>query len=767
MHLSKTIFNKNSLRILGFYLVGGWGILEFVSFLVDHYMLSSSLIDVCLVTLISMIPSIMIIAYYWGIDGEHKWTRFEKIGIPVNLIATVIFIFILFQDKELGATTTTIIVEDEEGQKIERVIPKSEFRKKAVIFFFDNETADPKLNWLQYGIAVMLQADLSQDIFFDITLPNNYASEMMEAGFSKGVDLPLMLKRKIANKIHYKYFISGKISKQHEEFSVTISLYETKRTKLITENTFNGKDIFNLTDEISVQIKEDLEVPARHIEEMTDLPVSEITTNSVVAFKLAINGYTALLFDNNYEEGIEYLERSVKEDPSFAVIYNALHGLYLNTNMNEKREQALELMMKYLYKLPEDKQYHVKAMYHHMKGNPEKRLTILKMWSDLYPDDISPHVELVRYYHDKDQLEKAVSENKLILELDPEQYNCIREIGDIYKQKGNYETALKYYEQYAEIFPDEYESFTTIGDLYKTIGDYPMAKSSYEKAVAMEPEKISTMVKLARIEYRTGNFDKAFEQYENALNLCKSPEDKESVYGGFSSLYSLTGQMNKSIEYLELYFDEQEKYVPPIVVLTFKLFYFHRYISAGKKDYALQIIQTIESQLQPPFDNMIPLAYCEMYIALSDTVNPDKAESALEEFEQAYNKGEVQLLSSVGLIGYHGDINVMKGNYEEAILNYRQELKQNPTDVSINIDIGKCYRKMKQLKKAEECLENCLKVLPFYPEAHYEIALVYSELEDKEKALEHLKTALDIWKDADDIFKPAQQAKKKLKEWEG
>ncbi|PCH69107.1 MAG: hypothetical protein COC01_02125, partial [Bacteroidetes bacterium] len=222
--------------------------------------------------------------------------------------------------------------------------------------------------------------------------------------------------------------------------------------------------------------KKDLKVPARHIEEMTDLPVSEITTKSIVAFKLAINGYTALLFDNDYEQGIEYLERSVKEDPSFAVIYDALHGLYFSLNMNEKREQALELLMKHLYKLPENKQYHVKAMYHDMKGNPEKQLAVLKMWSDLYPDNISPHVDLVRYYHDKDQLEKVISENKRILELDPEQYNCIREIGNIYKRKGDYETALKYYEQYAEIFPDEYESFTTIGDLYKTIGGLPSGK---------------------------------------------------------------------------------------------------------------------------------------------------------------------------------------------------------------------------------------------------------------------------------------------------
>jgi len=763
----KNIFNKNALRILGIYLVGGWGILEFLKFIVDQYMLSGHLIDVSLITLLSMFPSVLIIAFYQCKEGENKWTRLGIIGIPVNFIATIVFLFLLFHDKELGATTTTITVVDEEGKKIERVIPKSEFRKKAIIFFFDNKTGDPELNWLQYGFADLLWDDLYQDLFLNITSVDYYFSEMIEAGFTKGVGLPLTLERKIADTHHYKYFVSGNFSKQDGKFLVTTFLYETKRTKLIAENTFQGKDIFNLTDEISIQIKQDLKIPARHIEEVSDLPVSEITTNSIIAFRFYINGCNAIEFDNDWEQGIAYLERSVREDPSFAYAYWQLHHYYLKSNMSEKREQTLELLMKHLYKFPENEQFEVKAMYHAYKGNPEKQLAILKMWSELYPDNIDPHEELANYYRRKNQLDKTISEYKRILELDPEEYYCIQEIGYVYEEKGEFETALKYFKQYAELFPDDYISFWDIADLYNTMGDYPRAKSFYEKALAIEPGEIWIMLDLAGTKYKSGNFGKAFEQYEDALKLCKTSEDREILYRRFSSLYHLTGQMSKSLEYLNLSFDEKEKIDSPLEVLANKLFYLEVYIEAGKKEDALRIIQTIESQLQPPYEKFISFGYFELYITLGDTVNTVKAEKALDEFEQAYNKGEMPFAPIIDLMWYHGKINEMKGKYEEAILNYEDDLKQDPTDIEDNVNIGRCYRKLKQLKKAEASLKICLKVLPFDPEAQYEIALVYADMGNKEKALEHLKIALDIWKDADPVYKPAQEAKEKKEEWGG
>ena len=61
-----------------------------------------------------------------------------------------------------------VIIQDEQGNQIEQVIPKSQFRKKVALFFFVNKTGDSKLDWLQYGFVSLLEFDFVQDPFLDM-----------------------------------------------------------------------------------------------------------------------------------------------------------------------------------------------------------------------------------------------------------------------------------------------------------------------------------------------------------------------------------------------------------------------------------------------------------------------------------------------------------------------------------------------------------------------------------------------------------------------
>ena len=56
--------------------------------------------------------------------------------------------------------TESITIEDENGNLVQKVIPKSEFRKKIATFFFENETGDSTLDWLRYGLPWLSATDL-------------------------------------------------------------------------------------------------------------------------------------------------------------------------------------------------------------------------------------------------------------------------------------------------------------------------------------------------------------------------------------------------------------------------------------------------------------------------------------------------------------------------------------------------------------------------------------------------------------------------------
>jgi hypothetical protein len=198
----KELLKRRVPQILGIYLGISWAIVEAVGFLVDRYLLSSHLVDLCIVILLSMVPSVLILAYFHGTPGRDEWTLPEKVGIPTNLLVCVALIAFLFAGKDLGATTMTVTVADEEGQAVERVIPKSEFRKKVVLFPFENASGDSTLDWLQYGMPLGVWADLRQDMFISATEGLSFLEQMREAGYEDGLDLPPALMRSIAQDAH-------------------------------------------------------------------------------------------------------------------------------------------------------------------------------------------------------------------------------------------------------------------------------------------------------------------------------------------------------------------------------------------------------------------------------------------------------------------------------------------------------------------------------------------------------------------------------------
>ena len=128
----QNIMNRRIPHFLGFYAVAGWTLLQFVDWIVNRYILSPYLVDFSLALILSMIPSVIILAYFHGSPGKDTWGRIEKIGIPCNVLLSIIILFVVFYPKDLGAATKTIIVETEDGKRMKRIIPKSEFIKSFI-----------------------------------------------------------------------------------------------------------------------------------------------------------------------------------------------------------------------------------------------------------------------------------------------------------------------------------------------------------------------------------------------------------------------------------------------------------------------------------------------------------------------------------------------------------------------------------------------------------------------------------------------------------
>ena len=164
--LVRTLVERRVPHILALYAGASWGLIEFVNFAVDEFLLSPHWIRVALVALLLLFPTVFMLAWFHGKPGKDvdEMPRTEKIGIPVNIALCAGVLWMLFGGEDLGAATTSITVENEDGETEERDVAKAEFRKRTILFPLDpGDGLGEEESWLAYAVPGALEYDLSPE----------------------------------------------------------------------------------------------------------------------------------------------------------------------------------------------------------------------------------------------------------------------------------------------------------------------------------------------------------------------------------------------------------------------------------------------------------------------------------------------------------------------------------------------------------------------------------------------------------------------------
>ncbi|MGD9020972.1 MAG: hypothetical protein PVF46_04190, partial [Lysobacterales bacterium] len=245
---------RRVLPAVGMYVAGTWVLIEILDRSVERYLLSPYLTDIVFWCLYTLIPAVMIVAWTHGRKGKDKAGKLEKIGVPLNVLITVSLLLTVFGEKDLSMAATQITVNNELGQQETHYIPSETFRRRMVVFFWENETGEPELDWLQYGITELLVQDLQQDPFVLASSPwsnfgNGFYPRIKQAGFADGLGVPVSLMREIADEANRQYFVEGSLQRQAGEFLVTARIWDAQTAQQIAQLGTRDWDIYKAIDE--------------------------------------------------------------------------------------------------------------------------------------------------------------------------------------------------------------------------------------------------------------------------------------------------------------------------------------------------------------------------------------------------------------------------------------------------------------------------------------------------------------------------------------
>ena len=84
--LIKELLSRRIPQIIGSYFIASTSMILFLDWLKVNYDFPKEFITLALFGAVSILPSVVILAYFHGAPGKDEWTKIEKIGVPINII---------------------------------------------------------------------------------------------------------------------------------------------------------------------------------------------------------------------------------------------------------------------------------------------------------------------------------------------------------------------------------------------------------------------------------------------------------------------------------------------------------------------------------------------------------------------------------------------------------------------------------------------------------------------------------------------------------
>lgn len=305
----------------------------------------------------------------------------------------------------------------------------------------------------------------------------------------------------------------------------------------------------------------------------------------------------------------------------------------------------------------------------------------------------------------------------------PDPKQALFEHGEKALAEARYADAAAAYEKLRQLEPGMAEIYGKLGLIYYQQRKYAEAVPVLKQALKLKPSLPNTDILLAMSLSELGHYAEALPGLEKGFNRSNDRALKRMAGLQLERTYTELHRDNRAaevaLELIRLYPND-----PEILYQTGRIFGNYAYLNIVKL-----------SQMAP--DSV--WAHQAVGEAYQSEGNYDLA---IQEYRQALKLNPAHL----GLhyrIGRSLALQLTKGT-PEAILEFEEELRLDPTNANAAYELGELYRKSGDFQKAQEFFESAVKHYPDFEEAHLGLGRLLFALSKPELALPHLQKAASL-----------------------
>jgi serine/threonine protein kinase/predicted Zn-dependent protease len=652
--------------------------------------------------------------------------------------------------------------------------PKISEPKSILILSFENLTGDADKDILNRSVPSLLSTALEQSGRFKIITDERLRDLFRQLGKENNDYIDSETGFELARMAGASGLLTGTIAKMGERFALDVKVLDVQTKELLQAAQSQGSDENSIIKQIA-DLARDLTTEYGGMSEskFAEIDYSNyITTNSMKAYNNFILGATA--FEKlNRNEARRYIQKAIDIDSTFT---NAL--LYMAwISSGEESLRYFQKVRKYAYKMPEEVQLQVEALYYRDGiGDLEKAQSILEDLVEKYPDFEEANFNLGEIYFIKGLYQKAIERFKRSIELDPTMKLTHEMLGYAYLNVGNIDNAIETFNQVISLFPGEANPYDNLGDAYFRAGDLDRALENYKTAISINPDFMSGR-KIPYIFALQENFSEVNQSIDDNLKIVESVMDSATGYQHKSLYLAWQGQYKKSLQ--ELLKAERIYKSSNISEARSSCTWLKGWLSFERgeieesriifEEYLKSSSKTSEILRINFALGMIDLEQKQINSARSRL---KKIESDLQAISNMYwkdNIGYLKEVLSAEIVLTEGQIDTVIALAEE-LRDYESIAVRPLNSIPISRDLlARAYMKNDEYENAIKEYERLTTFDPknkdrrlTHPKFYYQLAKLYQQTSQPEKAIKGYERFLDLWKNADPDHPELSEARVQL-----
>jgi serine/threonine protein kinase/Flp pilus assembly protein TadD len=665
--------------------------------------------------------------------------RLLTILIPASIVAILILLVFLFEPFrfEMGP--------DEEALAEENTL---------AVMYFENMADREDEARLGEIVADLLITDLSGSQYLNVVSSQRLYDILKLLGKEDVRQVDRSVATEVASEARARWMLMGSILQVDPQIVLTVQLVEVESGNVLMSRRVTGEEdetVFSLVDDLTVAIKQNLELPAQ-AEAEEDPAVADVTTQSREAYAFLIEGidYARKLY---IEDAKRSYRKALEHDSTFATVYYRLAGLETGP---EQRELISKAVRHSEHASPKERLY-ISSLAAIIGGDYELGVSDLEKVVERYPEDKEALSLLGAYqwriFSDPD---KTIEYLTKVVEIDPLYKQAYNIMTYAYGALGEFEKAVWAINKYISLAPDEPNPHDTKGDLYASNGLLDEAVASYRAALELKPDFNFSLSKLGHMYLVKREFARAESCYK-ALSASALDDWRSNGRSALALIPIYRGEFAEALEILDtgIAADRMEQYeggnlAAKHMLKAMILAELARYDEAITATEAGMEIQRSAMPMDATYHRHV---YIYLLALAGRTAD---ARRVLDEVEQDMGETlprKLNFLASLGLF------EMGSGDFVEAAKQFEKIVNEfGFKGFTSRFALAVCYLKSDRPREAVEDLEalatdygddRVANNPTWSVKTHYLLARAYERSGWKSQAVEQYKRFLEFWGEGD------------------